>query len=193
LYWCCAVAEQGRREGRDGRSARAMAHQPVHHGNRRVWKGRRTRQRVGTWAAETRSRVIQVCRIYHPIQVGPMALPIKRNKVLPAAGVPATDLVALMRGFHAQDVPRWSDGKASGSVSVCVRVHRTADTTTHLYHYCGVGGSPTGFGKELRVEVMRAGIPLGAMMVCCIRAASWPLGTSPSLELRTSMRFEDDR
>eukprot|EP00729_Bicosta_minor_P005830 gene5830-23348_t len=45
-----------------------------------------------------------------------MALPVKRNKVLPTAGVPAAELVTLMRGFHAQDVPRWKDGKASGAV-----------------------------------------------------------------------------
>lgn len=59
-----------------------------------------------------------------------MALPVKRNKVLPTAGVPAAELVTLMRGFHAQDVPRWKDGKASGAVGW---VSRNTYTACSLY------------------------------------------------------------
>ena len=57
-----------------------------------------------------------------------MALPIKRNKVLPTTGVPASELVALMREFHAQDVPRWKDGKASGAVRKLSSLFRRQDT-----------------------------------------------------------------
>ena len=54
--------------------------------------------------------------------------------VLPTTGVPASELVALMREFHAQDVPRWKDGKASGAVRKLSSLFRRQDTPPRILH-----------------------------------------------------------